>query len=319
MTLTELRYIVALARERHFGRAAEACFVSQPTLSVAIRKLEDEFGLQIFERGTTGIQTTAMGERIVEQALRVLEEAGYLKDLARQGRDPLTGPLRVGVILTIGPYLLPTLVPAMIARHPSMPMVLQENTTAKLLESLRQGDLDLIILAEPFDAQGLVVEPVYDENFVVAVPRDHPWGRRRRIASAELHAQNMLLLGSGHCLRDQVIEICPELSRYAQTSSGIQKTFEGSSLETIRHMVAAGIGITVLPQTACPRSREDALLRYLPFEAPVPSRRVVIAARKRFARPAAVAALKEVLTDLGLPVSALGARAYSASLPEKAG
>jgi len=303
MTLTELRYIVALAREKHFGRAAEACFVSQPTLSVAIRKLEDEFGLQIFERGTTGIQTTAMGERIVEQAQRVLEEAGYLKDLARQGRDPLVGPLRVGVIFTIGPYLLPTLVPSMIARYPSMPMILQENTTAKLLESLRQGELDLIVLAEPFDTQGLVVDPVYDEHFVLAVPREHPWTKRCRIASSELRAQNMLLLGTGHCLRDQVIEICPELSRFSQTSSGIQKTFEGSSLETIRHMVAAGVGITVLPQTACPPSREDGLLGYLPFEPPAPSRRVVLAARKSFARPAAVAALKEVIAGLSLPVT----------------
>jgi LysR family hydrogen peroxide-inducible transcriptional activator len=303
MTLTELRYIVALAREKHFGRAAEACFVSQPTLSVAIRKLEDELGLQIFERGTTGIQVSAMGERIVEQAQRVLEEAGFLKDLARQGRDPLVGPLRVGVIFTIGPYLLPALVPGMIDRHPSMPMILEENTTAKLLESLRSGELDLIILAEPFDMQGLIVDPVYDEHFVVAVPRKHPWTKRRRIASAELREQNMLLLGTGHCLRDQVIEICPELSRHSQTSSGIQKTFEGSSLETIRHTVAAGVGITVLPQTACPRTREDGLLGYLPFEAPVPSRRVVLAARKSFARPAAVSAVKEVIVGLSLPVT----------------
>jgi len=303
MTLTELRYIVALAREKHFGRAAEACFVSQPTLSVAIRKLEDELGLQIFERGAAGIQVSAMGERIVEQAQRVLVEAGYLKDLARQGRDPLVGPLGVGVILTIGPYLLPALVPSMIARYPSMPMILQENTTAKLLELLRSGELDLIILAEPFDMQGLVVYPVYDEHFVIAVPREHPWSKRRRIASAELRDQNMLLLGTGHCLRDQVIEICPELSRHSQATSGIQKTFEGSSLETIRHMVAAGVGITVLPQTACPRTREDGLLGYLPFEAPVPSRRVVLAARKSFARPAAVLALREVIVGLSLPVT----------------
>lgn len=319
MTLTELRYIVALARERHFGRAAEACFVSQPTLSVAIRKLEDEFGLQIFERGSTGIQTTAMGDRIIEQAQRVLEEAGYLKDLARQGRDPMVGPIRVGVIFTIGPYLLPALVPAMIQRYPLMPMILQENTTAKLLESLRQGELDLLILAEPFDTQGLLVEPVYDEHFVLAVPREHPWTKRRWIASAELRDQNMLLLGTGHCLRDQVIEICPELSRYSQSSSGIQKTFEGSSLETIRHMVASGIGITVLPQTACPSTRADGLLCYLPFEAPVPSRRVALAVRKSFARPAAVSALKELLLGLGLPVfpldpGAAAPHARSASL-----
>ncbi|MBU3746612.1 MAG: hypothetical protein RL109_1736 [Pseudomonadota bacterium] len=307
MTLTELKYIVALAREKHFGRAAEACFVSQPTLSVAIRKLEDELGVQLFERGTAGIQTTAMGDQLIEQAQKVLDEASLLKDLARQGRDPLAGPLRVGVIFTIGPYLLPWLVPQMIQAHPSMPMLLQENYTVKLLETLRQGEIDVLILAEPFDAQGLVTEPVYDEHFMVAVPRQHPWAKRRRIPSAELTQQTMLLLGSGHCFRDQVVEICPELSRFSQASSGIQKTFEGSSLETIRHMVASGVGITVLPQTACPRSRDDGFLCYIPFESPAPNRRVVLAWRKSFARPAAIEALKQQLKALDLPVQIIAA------------
>ncbi len=307
MTLTELKYIVALAREKHFGRAAEACFVSQPTLSVAIRKLEDELGVQLFERGTAGIQTTAMGDQLIEQAQKVLDEASLLKDLARQGRDPLAGPLRVGVIFTIGPYLLPWLVPQMIQAHPSMPMLLQENYTVKLLETLRQGEIDVLILAEPFDAQGLVTEPVYDEHFMVAVPRQHPWAKRRRIPSAELTQQTMLLLGSGHCFRDQVVEICPELSRFSQASSGIQKTFEGSSLETIRHMVASGVGITVLPQTACPRSRDDGFLCYIPFESPAPNRRVVLAWRKSFARPAAIEALKQQLKALDLPIQIIAA------------
>jgi LysR family hydrogen peroxide-inducible transcriptional activator len=307
MTLTELKYIVALAREKHFGRAAEACFVSQPTLSVAIRKLEDELGVQLFERGTAGIQTTAMGDQLIEQAQKVLDEASLLKDLARQGRDPLAGPLRVGVIFTIGPYLLPWLVPQMIQAHPSMPMLLQENYTVKLIETLRQGEIDVLILAEPFDAQGLVIEPVYDEHFMVAVPRQHPWAKRRRIPSAELTQQTMLLLGSGHCFRDQVVEICPELSRFSQASSGIQKTFEGSSLETIRHMVASGVGITVLPQTACPRSRDDGFLCYIPFESPAPNRRVVLAWRKSFARRAAIEALKQQLKALDLPVQIIEA------------
>ena len=307
MTLTELKYIVALAREKHFGRAAEACFVSQPTLSVAIRKLEDELGVQLFERGTAGIQTTAMGDQLIEQAQKVLDEASLLKDLARQGRDPLAGPLRVGVIFTIGPYLLPWLVPQMIQAHPSMPMLLQGNYTVKLLETLRQGEIDVLILAEPFDAQGLVTEPVYDEHFMVAVPRQHPWAKRRRIPSAELTQQTMLLLGSGHCFRDQVVEICPELSRFSQASSGIQKTFEGSSLETIRHMVASGVGITVLPQTACPRSRDDGFLCYIPFESPAPNRRVVLAWRKSFARRAAIEALKQQLKALDLPVQIIEA------------
>jgi len=302
MTLTELKYIVALAREKHFGRAAEACFVSQPTLSVAIRKLEDELGVQLFERGTAGIQTTPMGEQLIEQAQKVLDEASLLKDLARQGRDPLHGPLRVGVIYTIGPYLLPWLVPQMIQAYPNMPMLLHENYTVKLLETLRQGELDVLILAEPFDTQGLVIDPVYDEHFVVAVPRQHPWAKRRRIPSKELTQQTMLLLGTGHCFRDQVIEVCPELSRFSQATSGIQKAFEGSSLETIRHMVASGVGITVLPQTACPRARDDGFLCYVPFEGVPPSRRVVLAWRKSFARPAAVQAIKHQLRILDLPI-----------------
>jgi LysR family hydrogen peroxide-inducible transcriptional activator len=252
MTLTELKYIVAVARERHFGRAAEACFVSQPTLSVAIKKLEDELGVQIFERGSTEVSITPIGVQIVEQAQRVLEESSAIKEIAKQGKDPLAGPLRLGVIHTIGPYLLPSLVPAMIRSAPKMPLVLQEGLTIKLLESLRLGDIDVAILAEPFPSQGFVTQAVYDEPFVVAVPNQHPWAKRKSIKSTELKDETMLLLGTGHCFRDQVLEVCPELSRYSQASDGIQKTFEGSSLETIRHMVASGIGITVLPWSAMP-------------------------------------------------------------------
>ena len=252
MTLTELKYIVAVARERHFGRAAEACFVSQPTLSVAIKKLEDELGVQLFERGSTEVSITPIGGQIVEQAQRVLEESSAIKEIAKQGRDPLSGPLRLGVIHTIGPYLLPALVPRMIKNSPKMPLLLQEGLTIKLLESLRLGDIDVAILADPFPNQGFVTQAVYDEPFVVAVPNQHPWARRKHVRSMELKEETMLLLGTGHCFRDQVLEVCPELSRYSQASAGIQKTFEGSSLETIRHMVASGIGITVLPWTAMP-------------------------------------------------------------------
>ena len=260
MTLTELKYIVAVARERHFGRAAEACFVSQPTLSVAIKKLEDELGVQLFERGSTEVSITPIGGQIVEQAQRVLEEASAIKEIAKQGKDPLAGPLRLGVIHTIGPYLLPALVPKMIKNAPKMPLLLQEGLTIKLLEALRLGDIDVAILAEPFPSQGFVTQAVYDEPFVVAVPNQHPWVRRKHVKSTELKEETMLLLGTGHCFRDQVLEVCPELSRYSQASAGIQKTFEGSSLETIRHMVASGIGITVLPWTAMPPGVRDGSL-----------------------------------------------------------
>jgi LysR family hydrogen peroxide-inducible transcriptional activator len=301
MTLTELKYIVAVARERHFGRAAEACFVSQPTLSVAIRKLEDELGVQLFERGSSEISVTPIGEQVVEQAQRVLEQASAIREIAKQGKDPLDGPLKVGVIYTIGPYLLPALVRQMISDAPHMPMLLQENYTIKLLELLRQGEIDVAILADPFNAQGLVSQPLYDEPFVVAVPAGHPLSKRRSVPASYLKSETMLLLGTGHCFRDQVLEVCPELLRFSQTSAGIQKTFEGSSLETIRHMVASGIGITVLPRMAIPaQPKSDPLLRYVRFEEPVPSRRVTIAWRKSYSRAAAVRKLREAVLALDL-------------------
>jgi LysR family hydrogen peroxide-inducible transcriptional activator len=306
MTLTELKYIVAVARERHFGRAAEACHVSQPTLSVGIRKLEEELGVLLFERGGHEVSVTPIGRQIIDQAQRVLDQTASLRELAKQGKDPLRGSLRLGIIYTIGPYLLPRILPQVIARAPQMPLLLEENFTVKLLERLRQGEIDAAILAEPFPDQGFDTAPLYDEPFVVAVPRGHAWARRRLIPSSELREQTMLLLGTGHCFRDQVLEVCPELSRYSQVSEGIQKTFEGSSLETIRHMVASGIGITVLPAMAQPaavlegRRRDDGLLTYIPFSAPAPNRRVVVAWRRSYPRTAAVQALREAIlsTDL---------------------
>ena len=301
MTLTELKYIVAVARERHFGRAAEACFVSQPTLSVAIRKLEEELGVTIFERGGSEVGVTSIGQILVSQAQKVLEESANLKELARHGNDPLAGPLRVGVIHTIGPYLLPKLVPRQIACTPQMPLILQENFTVKLIELLRQGEIDCAIMALPLPDAGLVTRALYDEPFVVVIPASHPWADRKSISAEDLKLQNMLLLGSGHCFRDQVLEVCPELSRFAAASEGIQRTFEGSSLETIRHMVAAGIGITVMPATSVPESeRNNKLLRYLKFENPVPDRRVVRAWRKSFPRMVAIETLAQAVFASGL-------------------
>lgn len=294
MTLTELKYIVALARERHFGRAADACFVSQPTLSVAIRKLEDELNVTLFERGSNEVSLTPIGDRIVEQAQRVLENAAMIKELAQQGKNPLSGPLRVGVIYTIGPYLLPALVQQMIARHPEMPLLLQENFTVKLLELLKQGEIDVAILALPIAESGISILPLYDEKFYVAMPAAHPWAKRPFIPSAELKNETMLLLGAGHCFRDQVLGVCPELARFSQASEGIQRTFEGSSLETIRHMVASGIGITLLPSTSIPATQPaDALLKYVPLQEPAERRRVALVWRKSFSRMAAIEALRD--------------------------
>jgi len=263
MTLTELKYIVALAREKHFGRAADACFVSQPTLSVAIKKLEEELSVSLFERGSNEVSLTPVGERIVVQAQRVLEEASAITSIAQQGMDPLAGPLRVGVIYTIGPYLLPGLVSSMIERVPSMPLVLQENFTVRLLELLKQGEIDVAVLALPINESGFVIQPLYDEPFMVALPKSHRWSNEETIRSDDLRSENMLLLGTGHCFRDQVLGVCPELSRFSQSSEGIQRTFEGSSLETIRHMVASGVGITVLPSSSVPNPvPKESLLTY---------------------------------------------------------
>ena len=294
MTLTELRYIVAVARERHFGRAAEACFVSQPTLSVAVKKLEDELDVKLFERGSAEITVTPLGEEIVRQAQAVLEQAQAIKEIAKRGKDPLAGPLRLGVIYTIGPYLLPELVRSAISRVPQMPLMLQENFTAKLLEMLRAGELDCAILAEPFPDTNLAVAPLYDEPFLVAVPRSHPLAQRASISAEELKRETMLLLGAGHCFRDHVLEVCPEFARFSSATEGIRKSFEGSSLETIKHMVAAGMGVTVVPRLSVPIEPQPHVV-YVPFEGEPPPRRVVLAWRRSFTRYEAIAALRNAI------------------------
>ncbi len=294
MTLTELRYIVAVARERHFGRAAQACHVSQPTLSVAIKKLEDELDVKIFERGSTELSITPLGELIVRQAQQVIEQTAAIKQIAKSGKDPLSGPLKLGIIYTIGPYLLPALVKQVIARTPQMPLMLQENFTVKLLEMLRTGELDCAVMAEPFPDSGLAVAPLYDEPFMVAVPKAHPLARRKQVSSEEVKAETMLLLGTGHCFRDHVLEVCPEFARFSSETEGIRKSFEGSSLETIMHMVASGMGITVVPQLSVP-DEPQTHVAYLKFAPPVPTRRVVLAWRRSFTRYEAIAALRNAV------------------------
>jgi len=301
MTLTELRYVVAVAREKHFGRAAEACFVSQPTLSVAIRKLEEELGVVLFERGPGEIAVTPVGMRIVEQAKRVVEEAAALREIASQGKDPLNEPLRLGAIYTIAPYLLPHLVKQLRKRAPRMPLLIEENYTSRLLDMLRGGDVDAIVVALPIDGAGLTVQPLYDETFQVAVPVGHAWDGRKRVSAADIARQPLLLLGSGHCFRDHVLKACPALNRGTATPGTLQQTVEGSSLETIRHMVASGVGITVLPSTSIHPGEKQSLLRYIPFTRPVPDRRVVLAWRKNFPRLRAIELLRHSILASSLP------------------
>jgi LysR family hydrogen peroxide-inducible transcriptional activator len=298
MTLTELRYIVAVAREKHFGRAAEACFVSQPTLSVAIKKLEEELDVKLFERGANEVSVTALGDAIVRQAQSVIEQAAGIKEIAKRGKDPLNGPLKLGIIYTIGPYLLPDLVRHAIEMTPQMPLMLQENFTVKLLEMLRTGELDCAIMAEPFPDTGLAVAPLYDEPFVVAMPRSHALAKRKNVSAEELKRETMLLLGTGHCFRDHVLEVCPEFARFSSDAEGIRKSFEGSSLETIKHMVASGMGITVVPALSMPK--EAGLVKYIPFSAPIPTRRVVLAWRRTFTRYEAIAALRNAVYSCAL-------------------
>jgi LysR family hydrogen peroxide-inducible transcriptional activator len=299
VTLTELRYIVAVARERHFGRAAENCFVSQPTLSVAVKKLEEELGLTLFERGPGEVTVTPAGQKIVEQAQRVLEEAARVKELAAAGRDPLAGPVRLGAIYTIGPYLLPKLIPILRRTAPAMQLHIQENFTHRLAEMLKSGEVDVILIALPFAEPGIETRAVYDEPFVVAVPKGHPWEGRKRVSSEELTREALLLLGEGHCFRDQVLEFCHTMR--SRDRSPLARTVEGGSLETIRQMVASGVGVTVLPATSVGAGGAGDLIRILPFTRPAPSRRVALAWRRTFPRPEAIEALRKGILACNLP------------------
>jgi len=296
MTLTELRYIVALARERHFGRAAEKCHVAQPTLSVAVKKLEDELGVILFERGQSEVSVTPAGEPIVRQAERVLAEAARVKELADTAGDPLVGPLRLGAIHTIGPYLLPKLVPLIKQRAPKMPLMIEEGFTARLLESLKGGELDVAVLALPVQEPGLVAQPVYDEAFRVLVPAAHPWAMQKAINADCLLDEQLLMLGRGNCFRDQVLDLC------SRAGDGGPQVLEGSSLETIRLMVASGVGITVMPASAVDTlAKDDPLLRVLPFVEPTPTRRIGLVWRASFPRHRAIDLVRQVLLDSKLP------------------
>lgn len=294
MTLTELRYIVAVARERHFGRAAQACFVSQPTLSVGIKKIEEELGITIFERGSNEVTLTPVGEEIVTQAARTLDEAAVIKSIAQHSGDPLSHPLRIGAIYTIGPYLLPLLLPIMRRLAPNMQLLIQENYTGNLREQLKQGKLDAAVVSLPFEEPGMEVLPVYDEPFVVAMPADHQWHARESIPPQDLNNEPILLLGAGNCFRDQVLQVCPSLAQ-GVTASGIQKTLEGSSLETIRYMVSSGVGITILPCTATNNTFDPGMLTCRPFTQPTPKRRVALIWRKSFTRPQAIEVLRQAI------------------------
>lgn len=296
MTLTELRYVVALAQERHFGRAAQKCFVTQPTLSLALAKLEDELGVKLFERNKNEVLVTARGQAIVEQASRVLDEVGKIGHIAKGSHDQLSGALRLGVIPTIGPYLLPDLVPILRKRAPGMPLAIEENFTGNLAPMLREGELDVVIIALPFALPGVKTQVVYEEPFSVVVPDGHRWQARKAVKPSELAGENLLVLNAGHCFRDQVLEACP-----GQSNTALNEGRGGSSLETIRNMVASGLGVSVLPASALGTRYATRLLKVVPFSSPVPSRKVALAWRTTFDRPLAVDTLAEAIRSVKMP------------------
>ncbi len=296
MTLTELRYIIAVAREKHFGRAAKACHVSQPTLSVSVKKLEDELGVTIFERRAGEVGLTPVGEQIIEQAQRALESAETVKLIAQHGKDQLAGPLRIGAIYTIGPYLFPELIPTLREMAPQMPLVIEENYTSVLKEKLKQGELDVIIVALPFEEQGIVSVKLYDEPFVVLLPASHPLTTRKTIKAEQLEDETVLLLGAGHCFRDHVIDACPACVPKPGLEGDLPHAIEGGSLETIRHMVVSGLGVTVLPCTAAGADRySQRLLAIRRFANPAPKRTVVLAWRVSFPRPKVIDLLHQAV------------------------
>lgn len=292
MTLTELRYIVVLAQEKHFGKAAERCHVSQPTLSVGVKKLEEELDIYIFERTKNAVRLTPIGETIVAQAQKVLAQAQVIRELALTGKDQLSIPLRLGAIYTIGPYLFPHLIPELHKTAPDMPLYIEENFTHVLKEKLRSGDLDAIIVALPFEDTDILTKPLYDEPFDVLIPEGHPWSAQNNIDPNKLSGKQLLLLGEGHCFRDQVLEACPTSSSHADSSEFTN--IESTSLETIRHMVASGLGVSVLPRCASHSPYyAKGVVEVRPFMAPIPTRTVAIAWRTSFPRPKAI----DVLVD----------------------
>ena len=297
MNLRDLKYLVALADERHFGKAAERCFVSQPTLSAQIKKLEEYLGVALVERQPRKVTLTPAGEQVVERARRVLRDTDEMVDLARLSRDPLAGKLRVGLIPTIGPYLLPRVAVKLRKALPKLQLLLFEYQTAPLLQKLRAGELDLAILALPIHDEGLDSRELYEEPFVVAAPATHRFAKQASVRPSELTGETLLLLEDGHCLRDQALEVCSRIDVREDAD------FRATSLETLRQMVGAGLGVTLLPQLAVegPFAASKQLVA-VPFSKPTPSRTVGAAWRRSSTRVSAIESVAEVIAKaLGGP------------------
>ncbi len=290
--LKDLRYLAAVADTRHFGRAAERCFVSQPTLSAQLKKLEQSLGVQLIERQPNNVALTDAGEQIVARARRILEACEEVVTLARSHRDPLAGVLRVALLPTIGPYLLPHIARPLQRALPRLQLHLHESQTVPMLERLKAGELDMGILALPVDLDGLDARELYSEPFKVLVPDRHALAQRARVAMGDLEGQSLLLLEEGHCLRDQALAVC------SRAGLAERQDFSATSLETLRQMVATGAGITLLPQLATEGAYGNARgTHVLPFTKPVPSRRVGAVWRKTSARRGAIDAVCALIAE----------------------
>jgi LysR family hydrogen peroxide-inducible transcriptional activator len=295
MTLTELRYIVALAQEQHFGRAAERCHVSQPTLSIAVKKLEEELGV-LFERGKQKILPTPLGDKIVSMAARVLEQAAAIKDVAEAGKDQLEGPIALGTLPTIGPYLLPQFIPLLQETSNKLSLYVEEGGITDLASKLRNGDLDAILVTAPFAEADVVVQPLFDEPFVLLLPADHRLANKIRIEPRDLAPGELLLLGEGDSLREQILAAFPHLDPQAETGAGVRTFTQGATLETLRHMVASKLGVTILPQTAAEAPLyAPNLLTTRAFANPAPKRSLVLAWRVSFPRHKAIDLLRRAI------------------------
>jgi LysR family hydrogen peroxide-inducible transcriptional activator len=304
INLRDLRYLVALADFRHFGKAASACFVSQPTLSAQLKKLESNLGVQLVERTRRQVRLTPIGEEIAGRARRTLKDVEEIWEAARRAQDPLTGPLQLGLIPTLGPYLLPYVVPAIRDRYPQLELMLYEDQTERLLSRLRAGELDAAIVALPSVSRGLEEIPLFTETFMVALPDNHPLARKKTVRVKDLDGETLLLLEDGHCLREQALEVCHSVNAMERPG------FRATSLETLRHMVAAGAGITLLPALAVPPgeslgaepTRSAVIIR--PFATPAPSRTLGIVYRHEAARRRAIEAVAETVRDIMVGVLA---------------
>ena len=291
MTLSELRFVVSVAQEKNFRRAAAKSFVSQPALSLAIKKIENELGVLIFERNRMGISLTTVGEKIVNQAQIVLEEVDKIKAISAAERNTQQVEVKIGLIYSIAPYLLPSIIPLVKNSSPEIILEAEEDITTNLVKKLDEGSIDAAIIALPFVVPGIETQPLYDEPFKVLIPTKHPWNNKQKINAKELKNEKILLLDNTHCFSMQVREACPGISDKAEVQAG-------TSLETIRNMVASNLGISILPQSATANNYSNDLINILPFERPIPFRRVAMAFRRGSSKQSSLVKIVKSITSV---------------------